>query len=404
MKKLIILIIAIFTINVANAQWQHIGLDSFSVRRLIINGNNIFAGTALQGVFLSTDNGNTWACKMNGLPNNAFDFYTIAIKDSNIYIGTDGETETNLFTSTDNGDNWVADNNRITNNTYVKSLFVSGNNIFAGTGVGVFLSTNNGNNWIPANTGIPVVGSSSVPVNTFAEKDSMIFAGTLGDYIYLSSNNGSSWAAMGSGVSSAYVWLISISGDTIYAGTGEGSDYGGLFMSVNNGNNWSLVNIGIPSSCTIVYAIAIKDSMIFVGTNNYGVIMSTDNGGNWVQMNAGFTDLDIWCLAISGDYIFAGTRLSGLWRRSISEILGIKENNLNNNFTIYPNPTKDNLTIETNSNKEQKIEITNLIGQTVYTTIINKKATINTSAFAKGVYILKLSSDKETVVRKFVKE
>ena len=71
---------------------------------------------------------------------------------------------------------------------------------------------------------------------------------------------------------------------------------------------------------------------------------------------------------------------------------------------VYPNPSKDNLTIETNINTEQRIEIINLFGQTVYTTYINKKATINTSAFAKGVYILKLSSDKETVVRKFVKE
>ena len=83
---------------------------------------------------------------------------------------------------------------------------------------------------------------------------------------------------------------------------------------------------------------------------------------------------------------------------------GIKESVLDNNIKIYPNPTKDNLTIETNSNTEQRLEIINLIGQTVYTIYINKKATINTSAFANGVYILKLSSDKETVVRKFVKE
>ncbi len=76
----------------------------------------------------------------------------------------------------------------------------------------------------------------------------------------------------------------------------------------------------------------------------------------------------------------------------------------NNNISIYPNPTKEILTIETNLNTQQKLEIINLIGQTVYTNSINKKATVNTSAFAKGVYILKLSSDKETVVRKFVKE
>ena len=84
--------------------------------------------------------------------------------------------------------------------------------------------------------------------------------------------------------------------------------------------------------------------------------------------------------------------------------VGIEENENNNGIFIYPNPAKDNLTIETNSNLEQKIEIINLIGQTIYTSYINKKGIINTSTFAKGVYILKLSSDKETVVRKFVKE
>ena len=84
--------------------------------------------------------------------------------------------------------------------------------------------------------------------------------------------------------------------------------------------------------------------------------------------------------------------------------VGINSNSLNEAIGIYPNPTKDNLTIETNINKEPKLEIVNLLGQTVYTSYINKKATINTSAFANGVYILKLYTDKETVVRKFVKE
>ena len=74
-------------------------------------------------------------------------------------------------------------------------------------------------------------------------------------------------------------------------------------------------------------------------------------------------------------------------------------------YLFYPNPTKGELTIETNLNTDQRLEIVNLIGQTVYTNIINKnKTTVNTSAFANGVYFIKLSSNKETVVRKFVKE
>lgn len=73
-------------------------------------------------------------------------------------------------------------------------------------------------------------------------------------------------------------------------------------------------------------------------------------------------------------------------------------------FSLYPNPAKDNLTIEVNTNTEQRLEIVNLIGQTIFTSIINKKVTVNTSVFPIGVYILKLYTDKETVVRKFVKE
>ncbi len=65
----------------------------------------------------------------------------------------------------------------------------------------------------------------------------------------------------------------------------------------------------------------------------------------------------------------------------------------------------NNLIIKPNSNTAQRLEILNLIGQTVYTSIINnKKTTVNTSAFANGVYILKLYTDKEIIVRKFVKE
>ena len=71
---------------------------------------------------------------------------------------------------------------------------------------------------------------------------------------------------------------------------------------------------------------------------------------------------------------------------------------------IYPNPVIDNLTIETNSNEEHRLEIINLLGQTIYTTYIGRKNIINTSNYSCGLYILKIYTDKEIVVRKFVKE
>ena len=145
---------------------------------------------------------------------------------------------------------------------------------------------------------------------------------------------------------------------------------------------------------------------MLAGVYSDGVYMSTNNGISWTAINNGLliNPAAINALAITDSNIYAGTYNHGVWRRPLSNFAGIGKNNFDNIVSIYPNPTKDNLTIETNFNKEQRLEIINLIGQTVYTSYINKKATINTSAFANGVYILKLSSDKETVVKKFVKE
>ena len=83
--------------------------------------------------------------------------------------------------------------------------------------------------------------------------------------------------------------------------------------------------------------------------------------------------------------------------------VGILET-VNRSLNIYPNPFKDELTVETTSTKEQKLEIFNLIGQTIYTSVMTKKTVVKTGAFAGGVYFIKLSTDKETVVKKFVKE
>ena len=77
---------------------------------------------------------------------------------------------------------------------------------------------------------------------------------------------------------------------------------------------------------------------------------------------------------------------------------------IDNIISIYPNPATDNLTIETNFKEEHRLEIINLLGQTIYTTYINRKSIINTSNYSCGLYFLKIYTDKETVVRKFVKE
>jgi hypothetical protein len=77
--------------------------------------------------------------------------------------------------------------------------------------------------------------------------------------------------------------------------------------------------------------------------------------------------------------------------------------NSNSEINIFPNPTIDNITIETP--KKSTIEILNIQGQTILRQQLQQgKTDIDISGLAKGVYILRLCDNDRTAVTKIVKE
>ncbi len=383
MKRIIVLIIAIFMINVAEAQWQQTSFDSFRVDAMLANGNNIFAGTRYNGIYLSIDNGLNWTAVDSGLTDINIGAFTKS--GNNIYVGT----SSSVFRSTDNGQSWTSLGNNI--GFPVKSLAAIGDNIFAGVDWnGMYLFRDTATNWIAADSGLVIDAVFSLAVS-----GTNVFAGTQFSGLFLSKDTGTSWIQVDSALVSGYcVYAIAANDSNIFVGSN------GISTSSNNGITWTADNNGLTNY--YIKSFAVTGSYILAGAYN-AIFLSTNNGSSWINVSGGLTTGTIFSIAISGNYIFVGTG-SGVWRSTFADLLGIKENTVNNIISVYPNPAKETITIETDATN-QRLEITNLIGQTVYTSYIyNKKATINTSAFAKGVYILKLSSDKETVVRKFVKE
>lgn len=109
----------------------------------------IFAGTAEDGVFVSTDDGQTWTPWNFGLID--LDIYCLALSpnfgtDTTIYAGT----ETGIFCSHNRGKSWH-DVPFPVEYAPVLSLALTGNGqMFAGTdGNGLFMSDNMGQNWSP---------------------------------------------------------------------------------------------------------------------------------------------------------------------------------------------------------------------------------------------------------------
>jgi hypothetical protein len=90
-------------------------------------------------------------------------------------------------------------------------------------------------------------------------------------------------------------------------------------------------------------------------------------------------------------------------KRISNKVTGIKDVTLNTKVNIYPDPAIEYLTIETP--QKAIIEILNIEGQSIKTiTIVDNKAIIALDGLSKGVYIIKATTDKGVVIKKFIKE
>ena len=86
-------------------------------------------------------------------------------------------------------------------------------------------------------------------------------------------------------------------------------------------------------------------------------------------------------------------------------VVGISEEEQEGDFSIFPNPVNDILTINSNS-PIQKIEIYNSIGQSVYPLNLEKfsfQIELDISNFMDGIYIIQVLSRDKNSMKKFVK-
>jgi hypothetical protein len=84
----------------------------------------------------------------------------------------------------------------------------------------------------------------------------------------------------------------------------------------------------------------------------------------------------------------------------------VSNNDLKNNsnlLIVFPNPTADNLTIETPD--KSTIEILNIQGQIIKTiNTADKQTSIDVADLSSGVYIIKAKTERGVAVKKFIKE
>src|SRR5262249_22113487 len=110
------------------------------ITALAISGANLYAATDFAGVFLTTNNGQSWTPVRNGLTSNARIVNALLAEGATLYAGT----MDSVYRSGDSGQNWAKKSVGFLA-SQINALIVAGPQLLAGTpGGGVFLSTNNG--------------------------------------------------------------------------------------------------------------------------------------------------------------------------------------------------------------------------------------------------------------------
>jgi hypothetical protein len=370
-----------------HSQWQQTNLPTtYNVRCLAVSGTKIYAGA--EDIFSTTDFGTNWINISTISPQ------CMVIKDNYIFAGTYGS---GLYISSNLGINWSQANIPAANN--LTAVAYNSSVIFAGTGFGnnahLQRSTNNGKTWSNCfSSGF--TGYYSVLAN-----DSVILCGGRWGNIYRSINNGLNWIQISSGVGSYYIFNIVQNGSIFFAATADVSTgNAGIFVSSNNGYNWSQTSMGNLNS----YSVVAFGTNVIAGTDS-SVYFSSNNGVSWVQHNEGMGNRAVLSLIIVEDYVYAGAYQGSVWKRPLSELVGI--NNVTTEtpeqFSLsqnYPNP------FNPTTNIKFSLPVSGYTTLNVYdaggkliSTMVNSdlkagiyKVDFNGAGLASGIYFYRLTS------------
>lgn len=145
-------------------------------------------------------------------------------------------------------------------------------------------------------------------------------------------------------------------------------------------------------------------------TQSAGVLTASQNGATYQwyecsgtlltgEINQSFTP------SIPGDYkvvITNGTCSATSACETVSA-LAISQFNLNSNFKLYPNPAKNEVTIELNNLTNTKLEVYDINGRLLQKQSLLNQNLVDISRFPSGMYLFKIVSNEGAVMQKVVK-
>ncbi|MBF8149041.1 T9SS type A sorting domain-containing protein [Winogradskyella sp. F6397] len=264
------------------------------------------------------------------------------------------------------------------------------------------------------------------------------YYGNYSSYVKVYENIGDVWTQIGSNIngeanydeSGSSVRLSADGSIVAIAATkndGNGSNSGHVRIFKNIGDIWTQVGVDIDGEAVddqlgSSISLSSDGSILAVGApaidgsnSNLGKIRIYKNIEDvWIQIGTDiYEDVPNYFVGSAVSLSSDGSILAINIRRypasysyvrvyDISESALSTQNNILESFKIYPNPTKNQFTIQLNNTTELKnVTIYNNLGQQVLT---SKKSVVDTSKLASGLYVVEIDTNKGKASKKLIIE
>ncbi len=371
-------------------------------------GNTKFLVTQWHGIYRGTGSNPanlSWTKVLGAGVNNGGDRGSDILKKGNTLLagidGYDGNGGTQgIYRSTNNGNTWAR-----THDGSGLCFFDDGNTVYAGVRYeGLFKSTDQGQTWTAINNGIPSFRSPYEILRAGNKLVALFFYGG----IYTSSNGGNSWTQA---CSEYYGYCMEKAGSTLFAGMQNG-----LMKSTDNGQTWAYVENDLHNT-TAVTALYVQDEQLYIGTGSQGIYLSTDSGETLESVNDGAGDNTyVSYIGRDGPKMLAGWNTDpgwgyysfipsqsgrGLWYQNAGNGQGPTINDRGRkveatdlHLSIFPNPVREVLrfTLNTDLEKVSLLQIINGKGQVIREeTGPLKQPTLDVHDLPNGMYFLNVS-------------
>lgn len=412
MKNLYVLLIALFSFIIADAQWtnQQSGTTS-SLRSVRFTKDKVGYVAGGTGTILkTTNNGLDWSSQISGTKEWLYSVFPV---DSNIcYIVGDHGT---ILKTMNGGATWTPQISGTSESLRSSFFSCSDTGIVVGTNGIVLTTTDGGQNWTPIISGI----TASLSSLCFTSKTNGYMMG-YPNHIYRTTDRGLHWIELGNdwfhqitysydrGIHSVF-FTDSLNGYAI--GNSGAYQSGGIFNILDRfvtntkdgGLTWNVQHNFYCDYGVLFFTDAQKGYAVGWGGK---IMRTTDSGISWFPQTSGTSnDLNSVFFADSLNGFAVGAKGVILYTNN-GGTKGINEQMKGKTIGIYPNPTKDFITIEMNQvNSERLIILSNVCGQELFRQKAESdKILVDLCNLKVGIYLLKIISGDSYEVRKVMKK